>query len=866
MREDLVERFQELDGFAEGAQVIQNGKVLQQKDDGIHRKRRITAMLTESDLWKLPIKLFEQFLNDSGLIDLKYNGYCRYLREAWHTYQGPRLPEDVCTYGCGQLAEFRGRINGMHLSAAGVRFLEDERERYMNRIQQQRSRQRRRRQKSMPTKVDTPPAHSRIRTEFLHSMGYVPSPDQAHEVASMKLSDPSTVGRETIETNLQKHVRGKDDPQNIQRQLSKVGTRPFKPEKTSSEIKGKFGCNANVPEHSIYDLSGMGMAQQQMTTSGGLWVQDAYQGMVQQPKHTATSFSSQTHLSQLVPAFVIPREYIEQHQPQHQEYQQQQFQHQQYQQNNQQQILLIQPMEGQQDLDRIERNQIHKESPGALVKKYSSIEPQTKRNYGINNVSEQKQDSISQERYHGWQHQSHGQNIQHLENQSQPMLIGETKSEVNTPKSSTQRVVPIHFKNSEGIPKSFSQLDSSITQSETNDITSDVAKENLIVLPTQTTAPATSIFLPVVAESSGTSTIIATQREDSRYSQSAEKSNIMKTATISVQQQSVETPVSCSHHETLTSHSHFMNSSLGPFLYVIQPEVASQLGITAQSESISRASSETPLVISNIGNQKRPNAAQANASFIGSQLPVCIPMSPSRTDKRGAACVGPETHTWHFGAADSTVTPQRRNAFSATVQSPEDLSFLNQQGIITGGNSNMMSTLATYPQSPYKPMISSFPLSPLSHLHGSPSFHDNELQARMGKPVLTQGCRGLADWMSSSQVRSQLVLPRSSVPGKDELSAATAMESLSDCSQLMNLGSHALHVTETNASSLTQARLDNQQHQQQKSHESSKKQNLEERVDSGMQNRDKRLRQHSPNDSGLEVSRTYPDCDSPTKQ
>jgi hypothetical protein len=48
-----------------------------------------------------------------------------------------RLSENLCELGCGRLKDFRASLQAACLTPNGVRFLEEERERYMNRRQQQ---------------------------------------------------------------------------------------------------------------------------------------------------------------------------------------------------------------------------------------------------------------------------------------------------------------------------------------------------------------------------------------------------------------------------------------------------------------------------------------------------------------------------------------------------------------------------------------------------------------------------------------------------------------------------------------------------------------------------------------------------------
>ena len=102
-------------------------------------------MVSESDLMCYPLKQFNAFVQDSGLADSQYVEYTRFLREMWHkpNFLKDRLPDFTCELGCGRLKEFRQLLQNACLTPNGVRFLEEERERFMNRRQQHNSRQRR---------------------------------------------------------------------------------------------------------------------------------------------------------------------------------------------------------------------------------------------------------------------------------------------------------------------------------------------------------------------------------------------------------------------------------------------------------------------------------------------------------------------------------------------------------------------------------------------------------------------------------------------------------------------------------------------------------------------------------------------------
>lgn len=91
---------------------------------------------------KFPLKQFNAFVQDSGLADSQFVEYTRYLREMWHAQSGSkeRLPESTCELGCGRLKEFRQFLQNACLTPNGVKFLEEERERFMNRRQQHNSR------------------------------------------------------------------------------------------------------------------------------------------------------------------------------------------------------------------------------------------------------------------------------------------------------------------------------------------------------------------------------------------------------------------------------------------------------------------------------------------------------------------------------------------------------------------------------------------------------------------------------------------------------------------------------------------------------------------------------------------------------
>eukprot|EP00048_Salpingoeca_helianthica_P022531 m.18784 g.18784 ORF g.18784 m.18784 type:complete len:704 (+) comp7442_c0_seq2:206-2317(+) len=109
-------------------------------------KRRQTVIVAETDLMCFPLRQLNAFIQDSGLADSMYVEYTRFLRDMWHLpfFANTRLSDNCCELGCGHLKEFRQQISAAQLTQNGQRFLEEERERFMNRRQQQNSRTRRR--------------------------------------------------------------------------------------------------------------------------------------------------------------------------------------------------------------------------------------------------------------------------------------------------------------------------------------------------------------------------------------------------------------------------------------------------------------------------------------------------------------------------------------------------------------------------------------------------------------------------------------------------------------------------------------------------------------------------------------------------
>eukprot|EP00047_Mylnosiga_fluctuans_P017511 m.61958 g.61958 ORF g.61958 m.61958 type:complete len:436 (+) comp7114_c0_seq1:187-1494(+) len=128
----------------------------------ITRRRKATILVSERDLMCYPLKQFNAFIQDSGLADSQFVEYTRYLRDMWHrpVFSKDRLPDECCELGCGHLKDFRQLLNSACLTPNGIRFLEEERERFMNRRQQHNSRQRRKVKSRDSTGSPIPPEAS----------------------------------------------------------------------------------------------------------------------------------------------------------------------------------------------------------------------------------------------------------------------------------------------------------------------------------------------------------------------------------------------------------------------------------------------------------------------------------------------------------------------------------------------------------------------------------------------------------------------------------------------------------------------------------------------------------------------------------
>lgn len=141
---EIFNRYKDLPSFLPGYKVMTEGPSLAGAPQASSKRRRLTTMLPEKDLVRLPPVLFNMFLQDAGLTDPAYQDFCAYLREVYQQWPGLRLPEDVCELGCGRLKDFRRILQQHALTPSGQKYLEEERERAMNRLQQAQSRKRRR--------------------------------------------------------------------------------------------------------------------------------------------------------------------------------------------------------------------------------------------------------------------------------------------------------------------------------------------------------------------------------------------------------------------------------------------------------------------------------------------------------------------------------------------------------------------------------------------------------------------------------------------------------------------------------------------------------------------------------------------------
>ncbi|EDQ86124.1 uncharacterized protein MONBRDRAFT_28622 [Monosiga brevicollis MX1] len=121
-------------------------------DDGLQAskirktpRRRLKYRIDREDLLRYPEEVLKQYFVDSG-IEAEANSEA-IMNEIWQQWRQPgreqqRLPEFICDLGAGKMKEFKDMLDDSRLSANGQRYLRDERERRMNRLQKQNSRKR----------------------------------------------------------------------------------------------------------------------------------------------------------------------------------------------------------------------------------------------------------------------------------------------------------------------------------------------------------------------------------------------------------------------------------------------------------------------------------------------------------------------------------------------------------------------------------------------------------------------------------------------------------------------------------------------------------------------------------------------------
>eukprot|EP00043_Microstomoeca_roanoka_P005130 m.53771 g.53771 ORF g.53771 m.53771 type:complete len:748 (+) comp12821_c0_seq2:341-2584(+) len=106
-------------------------------------RRRVTYSIDADDLVKYPKSILQRFLVDAGHdTDPMKKSYVKDVWEKWENYKGPRLPDDICDLGAGRMKDFKDNVEAAHLTRTGQRYLKEERERRMNRVQKRNSRKR----------------------------------------------------------------------------------------------------------------------------------------------------------------------------------------------------------------------------------------------------------------------------------------------------------------------------------------------------------------------------------------------------------------------------------------------------------------------------------------------------------------------------------------------------------------------------------------------------------------------------------------------------------------------------------------------------------------------------------------------------
>ena len=131
---------------------------------------RLTACVDgkRADLVVFPLRELNAYVADVGITGPKTRDVAQRILFEWSKLENAarRLPPAICELGCGQLAEFRALMEQAGMSAAGMAYLEDERERAMNRVQQRQSRERKRMRQQQIDGSYTHQAHHQARSSI----------------------------------------------------------------------------------------------------------------------------------------------------------------------------------------------------------------------------------------------------------------------------------------------------------------------------------------------------------------------------------------------------------------------------------------------------------------------------------------------------------------------------------------------------------------------------------------------------------------------------------------------------------------------------------------------------------------------------
>eukprot|EP00045_Choanoeca_perplexa_P012393 m.135289 g.135289 ORF g.135289 m.135289 type:complete len:896 (+) comp15987_c0_seq1:174-2861(+) len=109
-------------------------------------RRRLQYRIADEDLYKYPREVLNCYFSDSGVdVEPESKPYVDRIVREWSKpeHVATRLPAGICDMGAGKIKEFKDATEGANLGPNGFRYLRDERERRMNRLQKQNSRRRR---------------------------------------------------------------------------------------------------------------------------------------------------------------------------------------------------------------------------------------------------------------------------------------------------------------------------------------------------------------------------------------------------------------------------------------------------------------------------------------------------------------------------------------------------------------------------------------------------------------------------------------------------------------------------------------------------------------------------------------------------